>query len=184
VSRVSGLRSSDQPGAEAFAPLQGPCVIGRAFGAGLRNFTPTILGLFGHRSLPQGDDEALRGGGRRWCSSPKPETRVFAPSSRFPLLRGRRVLACMSRRPAVCRQQDLRPLGGRLRPAVFGSLRPLRGLRRRIRRLADRRFSIGDFVLNPAVSCRDDCDQWRCATASCTLGAAGLPDEKATPPCC
>jgi len=139
---VSGLRLdviSLAP--EAFAPLQGLGVIGRAFGAGLAELHTHNPRDFATDRYRKVDDEPY-GGGAGMVLKPEP---VFAAFESIPLLPRRRVLL-MSPQGQPLRQEDLRRWAG-----DYGQLVLLcghyEGFDERIRGLADEEVSIGDFVL-------------------------------------
>lgn len=126
---------------EAFAPLQGLGVIGRAFGAGLAELHTHNPRDFATDRYRKVDDEPY-GGGAGMVLKPEP---VFAAFESIPLLPRRRVLL-MSPQGQPLRQEDLRRWAG-----DYGQLVLLcghyEGFDERIRGLADEEVSIGDFVL-------------------------------------
>jgi len=170
---VSGLRLdviSLAP--EAFAPLQGLGVIGRAFGAGLAELHTHNPRDFATDRYRKVDDEPY-GGGAGMVLKPEP---VFAAFESIPLLPRRRVLL-MSPQGQPLQQQDLRRWAG-----DYGQLVLLcghyEGFDERIRGLADEEVSIGDFVLTggelPAMTVINGVVR----LLPGTLGAAASLDEE------
>ncbi len=126
---------------EAFAPLQGLGVIGRAFGAGiaeLHSHNPRDFALDRYRKV---DDEPY-GGGAGMVLKPEP---IYAAFEAIPVLERRRVLL-MSPQGQVLRQADLQRWATDYNQIVF-LCGHYEGFDERIRSLADEEVSIGDFVL-------------------------------------
>ncbi|MEB3255101.1 MAG: tRNA (guanosine(37)-N1)-methyltransferase TrmD [Synechococcaceae cyanobacterium] len=126
---------------EAFAPLHGPGVIGRAFAAGiaeLHTHNPRDFALDRYRKV---DDEPY-GGGAGMVLKPEP---VFAAFESVPVLPRRRVLL-MSPQGRPMQQVDLRRWAGSCDQLVL-LCGHYEGFDERIRSLADEEVSIGDFVL-------------------------------------
>jgi tRNA (guanine37-N1)-methyltransferase len=126
---------------EAFAPLHGPGVIGRAFAAGiaeLHTHNPRDFALDRYRKV---DDEPY-GGGAGMVLKPEP---VYAAFEALPVLPRRRVLL-MSPQGRPLQQADLRRWaeGSDQLVLLCGHYE---GFDERIRQLADEEVSIGDFVL-------------------------------------
>ena len=157
---------------EAFAPLQGLGVIGRAFGAGLAELHTHNPRDFATDRYRKVDDEPY-GGGAGMVLKPEP---VFAAFESIPLLPRRRVLL-MSPQGQPLRQEDLRRWAG-----DYGQLVLLcghyEGFDERIRGLADEEVSIGDFVLTggelPAMTVINGVVR----LLPGTLGAAASLDEE------
>ncbi|APD49567.1 MULTISPECIES: tRNA (guanosine(37)-N1)-methyltransferase TrmD [Synechococcaceae] len=157
---------------EAFAPLQGLGVIGRAFGAGLAELHTHNPRDFATDRYRKVDDEPY-GGGAGMVLKPEP---VFAAFESIPLLPRRRVLL-MSPQGQPLQQQDLRRWAG-----DYGQLVLLcghyEGFDERIRGLADEEVSIGDFVLTggelPAMTVINGVVR----LLPGTLGAAASLDEE------
>ena len=126
---------------EAFAPLQGLGVIGRAFGAGLAELHTHNPRDFATDRYRKVDDEPY-GGGAGMVLKPEP---VFAAFESIPLLPRRRVLL-MSPQGQPLRQEDLRRWAGDYDQLVL-LCGHYEGFDERIRGLADEEVSIGDFVL-------------------------------------
>ena len=126
---------------EAFAPLQGLGVIGRAFAAGraeLHVHNPRDFATDRYRKV---DDEPY-GGGAGMVLKPEP---VFAAYESIPPQPRRRTLL-MSPQGQPLRQQDLRRWATDYDQLVF-LCGHYEGFDERIRSLADEEVSIGDFVL-------------------------------------
>lgn len=126
---------------EAFAPLQGLGVIGRAFAAGraeLHVHNPRDFATDRYRKV---DDEPY-GGGAGMVLKPEP---VFAAYESIPTQPRRRTLL-MSPQGQPLRQQDLRRWAADYDQLVF-LCGHYEGFDERIRSLADEEVSIGDFVL-------------------------------------
>jgi tRNA (guanine37-N1)-methyltransferase len=126
---------------EAFAPLRGLGVIGRAFAAGiaeLHTHNPRDHATDRYRKV---DDEPY-GGGAGMVLKPEP---VFAAFEALPRLPRRRVLL-MSPQGQPLRQADLRRWAADHDQLVF-LCGHYEGFDERIRSLADEEVSIGDFVL-------------------------------------
>ena len=126
---------------EAFAPLQGLGVIGRAFAAGraeLHVHNPRDFATDRYRKV---DDEPY-GGGAGMVLKPEP---VFAAYESIPTQPRRRTLL-MSPQGQPLRQQDLRRWATDYDQLVF-LCGHYEGFDERIRSLADEEVSIGDFVL-------------------------------------
>ena len=126
---------------EAFSPLQGLGVIGRAFAAGraeLHVHNPRDFATDRYRKV---DDEPY-GGGAGMVLKPEP---VFAAYESIPTQPRRRTLL-MSPQGQPLRQQDLRRWAADYDQLVFLSGH-YEGFDERIRSLADEEVSIGDFVL-------------------------------------
>ena len=126
---------------EAFAPLQGLGVIGRAFAAGraeLHIHNPRDFATDRYRKV---DDEPY-GGGAGMVLKPEP---VFAAYESIPTQPRRRTLL-MSPQGQPLRQQDLRRWATDYDQLVF-LCGHYEGFDERIRSLADEEVSIGDFVL-------------------------------------
>jgi tRNA (guanine-N1)-methyltransferase len=126
---------------EAFAPLLGLGVIGRAFGAGiaeLHTHNPRDYATDKYRKV---DDEPY-GGGAGMVLKPEP---VFAAFGAIPVLPRRRVLL-MSPQGQPLLQADLRRWATNYDQLVF-LCGHYEGFDERIRPLADEEVSIGDFVL-------------------------------------
>ena len=126
---------------EAFAPLQGLGVIGRAFAAGraaLHVHNPRDFAADRYRKV---DDEPYGGGGGMVL---KPEP-VYAAVEAIPVLPRRRVLL-MSPQGKPLEQADLRRWAANYDQLVF-LCGHYEGFDERIRSLADEEVSIGDFVL-------------------------------------
>jgi len=170
---VSGLRLdviSLAP--EAFAPLQGLGVIGRAFGAGLAELHTHNPRDFATDRYRKVDDEPY-GGGAGMVLKPEP---VFAAFESIPLLPRRRVLL-MSPQGQPLRQEDLRRWAGDYDQLVL-LCGHYEGFDERIRGLADEEVSIGDFVLTggelPAMTVINGVVR----LLPGTLGAAASLDEE------
>jgi tRNA (guanine-N1)-methyltransferase len=126
---------------EAFAPLQGLGVIGRAFAAGrakLHVHNPRDFATDRYRKV---DDEPY-GGGAGMVLKPEP---VYAAVESIPVLPRRRVLL-MSPQGKPLEQADLRRWATDYDQLVF-LCGHYEGFDERIRALADEEVSIGDFVL-------------------------------------
>jgi tRNA (guanine-N1)-methyltransferase len=126
---------------EAFAPLQGLGVIGRAFAAGraeLHVHNPREFATDRYRKV---DDEPY-GGGAGMVLKPEP---VYAAVESIPVLQRRRVLL-MSPQGKPLEQADLRRWAADHDQLVF-LCGHYEGFDERIRALADEEVSIGDFVL-------------------------------------
>ena len=126
---------------EAFSPLQGLGVIGRAFAAGraeLHVHNPRDFATDRYRKV---DDEPY-GGGAGMVLKPEP---VFAAYESIPTQPRRRTLL-MSPQGQPLRQQDLRRWAADYDQLVF-LCGHYEGFDERIRSLADEEVSIGDFVL-------------------------------------
>ena len=126
---------------EAFAPLQGLGVIGRAFAAGraeLHVHNPRDYATDRYRKV---DDEPY-GGGSGMVLKPEP---VFAAVEAIERLPRRRVLL-MSPQGQPLQQADLRRWACEYDQLVF-ICGHYEGFDERIRTLADEEVSIGDFVL-------------------------------------
>jgi tRNA (guanine-N1)-methyltransferase len=126
---------------EAFAPLRGLGVIGRAFAAGraeLHVHNPRDYATDRYRKV---DDEPY-GGGAGMVLKPEP---VYAAVEAIPVLPRRRVLL-MSPQGKPLEQADLRRWAADYEQLVF-LCGHYEGFDERIRALADEEVSIGDFVL-------------------------------------
>ncbi|MGA0022970.1 MAG: tRNA (guanosine(37)-N1)-methyltransferase TrmD, partial [Vulcanococcus sp.] len=126
---------------EAFTPLQGLGVIGRAFAAGraaLHVHNPRDYATDRYRKV---DDEPY-GGGAGMVLKPEP---VYAAVEAIPVLPRRRVLL-MSPQGKPLQQADLRRWAADYDQLVF-LCGHYEGFDERIRALADEEVSIGDFVL-------------------------------------
>ena len=126
---------------EAFVPLLGLGVIGRAFGAGiaeLHTHNPRDYATDRYRKV---DDEPY-GGGAGMVLKPEP---VYAAFGSIPVLPRRRVLL-MSPQGQPLLQADLRRWATDYDQLVF-LCGHYEGFDERIRPLADEEVSIGDFVL-------------------------------------
>jgi tRNA (guanine37-N1)-methyltransferase len=126
---------------EAFEPLLGLGVIGRAFGAGiaeLHTHNPRDFARDKHRKV---DDEPY-GGGAGMVLKPEP---VYAAVEAIPVLPRRRVLL-MSPQGSLLHQSDLRRWATTYEQLVL-ICGHYEGFDERIRVLADEEVSIGDFVL-------------------------------------
>ena len=126
---------------EAFAPLAGLGVIGRAFAAGiaeLHTHNPREFATDRYRKV---DDEPY-GGGAGMVLKPEP---VFAAVEAIPVLPRRRVLL-MTPQGQPLRQADLRRWAAEYDQLVL-LCGHYEGFDERIRSLADEEVSIGDFVL-------------------------------------
>ena len=126
---------------EAFAPLQGLGVIGRAFTAGIAELhchNPRDFALDRYRKV---DDEPY-GGGAGMVLKPEP---IYAAFEAIPALERRRVLL-MSPQGRPLHQDDLRRWASNYDQLVF-LCGHYEGFDERIRPLADEEVSIGDFVL-------------------------------------
>jgi tRNA (guanine-N1)-methyltransferase len=126
---------------EAFAPLEGLGVIGRAFSAGIAELhchNPREFALDRYRKV---DDEPY-GGGAGMVLKPEP---VYAAFEAIPALSERRVLL-MSPQGHPLQQADLRRWATRYHQLVL-ICGHYEGFDERIRALADEEVSIGDFVL-------------------------------------
>ena len=126
---------------EAFAPLQGLGVIGRAFAAGraeLHVHNPRDFATDRYRKV---DDEPY-GGGAGMVLKPEP---VYAAVEAIPVLPRRRVLL-MSPQGKPLQQADLRRWATEYEQLLF-LCGHYEGFDERIRALADEEGSIGDFVL-------------------------------------
>ena len=126
---------------EAFAPLLGLGVIGRAFAAGiaaLQTHNPRDFATDKYRKV---DDEPY-GGGAGMVLKPEP---VFAAVEAITVLPRRRVLL-MSPQGSPLQQSDLRRWASGYDQLVL-ICGHYEGFDERIRSLADEEVSIGDFVL-------------------------------------
>jgi tRNA (guanine37-N1)-methyltransferase len=126
---------------EAFAPLQGLGVIGRAFRAGiasLHTHNPRDFATDRYRKV---DDEPY-GGGAGMVLKPEP---VFAAVESLPVLPRRRVLL-LSPQGRLLQQSDLQRWADSTDQLVL-LCGHYEGFDERIRTLADEEVSIGDFVL-------------------------------------
>jgi tRNA (guanine37-N1)-methyltransferase len=126
---------------EAFAPLLGLGVIGRAFTAGIAELhlhNPRDHALDRYRKV----DDIPYGGGSGMVLKPEP---VFAAVEAIPVLPRRRVLL-MSPQGKRLEQADLRRWAGGYDQLVF-LCGHYEGFDERIRSLAEEEVSIGDFVL-------------------------------------
>ncbi|MEI6830559.1 MAG: tRNA (guanosine(37)-N1)-methyltransferase TrmD [Synechococcaceae cyanobacterium ELA445] len=126
---------------EAFAPLQGLGVIGRAFRAGiasLHTHNPRDFATDRYRKV---DDEPY-GGGAGMVLKPEP---VFAAMESLPVLPRRRVLL-LSPQGQLLQQSDLQRWADSSDQLVL-LCGHYEGFDERIRTLADEEVSIGDFVL-------------------------------------
>jgi len=126
---------------EAFAPLQGLGVIGRAFAAGIAELhchNPRDYALDRYRKV---DDEPY-GGGAGMVLKPEP---IYAAFEAIPITEKRRVLL-MSPQGQPLRQDDLKRWASSYDQMVF-LCGHYEGFDERIRPLADEEVSIGDFVL-------------------------------------
>jgi tRNA (guanine37-N1)-methyltransferase len=126
---------------EAFAPLMGVGVIGRAFSAGiaeLHTHNPRDHATDRYRKV---DDEPY-GGGAGMVLKPEP---VFAAVEAIPILPKRRVLL-MTPQGRPLRQRDLNRWATQYQQLVL-LCGHYEGFDERIRSLADEEVSIGDFVL-------------------------------------
>jgi tRNA (guanine37-N1)-methyltransferase len=126
---------------EAFAPLQGLGVIGRAFRAGiasLHTHNPRDFATDRYRKV---DDEPY-GGGAGMVLKPEP---VFAAVESLPVLPRRRVLL-LSPQGRLLQQSDLQRWADSSDQLVL-LCGHYEGFDERIRTLADEEVSIGDFVL-------------------------------------
>ena len=126
---------------EAFAPLLGLGVIGRAFKAGIAELNlhnPRDYATDKYKKV----DDIPYGGGAGMGLKPEP---VFAAVEAIPVLPRRRVLL-MSPQGQPLKQADLRRWAGDYEQLVF-LCGHYEGFDERIRTLADEEVSIGDFVL-------------------------------------
>lgn len=126
---------------EAFAPLAGLGVIGRAFAAGiaeLQTHNPRDFATDRYRKV---DDEPY-GGGAGMVLKPEP---VFAAVEAIPLLNPRRTLL-MTPQGRPLQQADLQRWASGHRQLVL-LCGHYEGFDERIRCLADEEVSLGDFVL-------------------------------------
>jgi tRNA (guanine-N1)-methyltransferase len=126
---------------EAFTPLQGLGVIGRAFAAGIAEMhchNPRDYALDRYRKV---DDEPY-GGGAGMVLKPEP---IYAAFEAIPITEKRRVLL-MSPQGQPLRQDDLKRWARSYDQLVF-LCGHYEGFDERIRPLADEEVSIGDFVL-------------------------------------
>jgi tRNA (guanine-N1)-methyltransferase len=126
---------------EAFAPLQGLGVIGRAFAAGIAELhchNPRDYALDRYRKV---DDEPY-GGGAGMVLKPEP---IYAAFEAIPITEKRRVLL-MSPQGQPLLQDDLKRWAKSYNQLVF-LCGHYEGFDERIRPLADEEISIGDFVL-------------------------------------
>ena len=126
---------------EAFAPLQGLGVIGRAFAAGRAELHVHNPRDFANDRYRKVDDEPY-GGGAGMVLKPEP---VYAAVEAIPVLPRRRVLL-MSPQGKPLQQADLRRWATEYEQLVF-LCGHYEGFDERIRALADEEVSIGDFVL-------------------------------------
>ena len=126
---------------EAFAPLLGLGVIGRAFKAGIAELhlhNPRDYATDRYKKV----DDIPYGGGAGMVLKPEP---VFAAVEAIPVLPRRRVLL-MSPQGQPLKQADLRRWAADYDQLVF-LCGHYEGFDERIRSLADEEVSIGDFVL-------------------------------------
>ena len=126
---------------EAFAPLLGLGVIGRAFKAGIAELhlhNPRDYATDKYKKV----DDIPYGGGAGMVLKPEP---VFAAVEAIPVLPRRRVLL-MSPQGQPLKQADLRRWAADYEQLVF-LCGHYEGFDERIRSLADEEVSIGDFVL-------------------------------------
>ena len=126
---------------EAFAPLQGLGVIGRAFSAGIAELhchNPRDYALDRYRKV---DDEPY-GGGAGMVLKPEP---IYAAFEAIPIREKRRVLLMSPQGQPLC-QDDLKRWARSYDQLVF-LCGHYEGFDERIRPLADEEVSIGDFVL-------------------------------------
>ena len=126
---------------EAFSPLAGLGVIGRAFAAGIAELhchNPRDYALDRYRKV---DDEPY-GGGAGMVLKPEP---IYAAFEAIPVAKPRRVLL-MSPQGQPLRQSDLQRWASDYSQLVF-LCGHYEGFDERIRPLADEEVSIGDFVL-------------------------------------
>lgn len=126
---------------EAFAPLLGLGVIGRAFKAGIAELhlhNPRDYATDKYKKV----DDIPYGGGAGMVLKPEP---VFAAVEAIPVLARRRVLL-MSPQGQPLKQADLRRWATAYDQLVF-LCGHYEGFDERIRSLADEEVSIGDFVL-------------------------------------
>ncbi|MFM7549262.1 MAG: tRNA (guanosine(37)-N1)-methyltransferase TrmD [Cyanobacteriota bacterium] len=126
---------------EAFTPLLGLGVIGRAFQAGIAELhlhNPRDYATDRYKKV----DDIPYGGGAGMVLKPEP---VFAAVEAIPVLPRRRVLL-MSPQGQPLKQADLRRWAGGYEQLVF-LCGHYEGFDERIRSLADEEVSIGDFVL-------------------------------------
>jgi tRNA (guanine-N1)-methyltransferase len=126
---------------EAFAPLQGLGVIGRAFKAGIAELHCQNPRDFAQDRYRKVDDEPY-GGGAGMVLKPEP---VYAAFEAIPIKDRRRVLL-MSPQGQRLRQADLRRWATNYDQLVL-ICGHYEGFDERIRSLADEEVSIGDFVL-------------------------------------
>ena len=126
---------------EAFAPLEGLGVIGRAFSAGIAELhchNPRDFALDRYRKV----DDQPYGGGAGMVLKPEP---VYAAFEAIPALSERRVLL-MSPQGQPLQQTDLRRWARHYHQLVL-ICGHYEGFDERIRTLADEEVSLGDFVL-------------------------------------
>ena len=126
---------------EAFSPLAGLGVIGRAFASGIAELhchNPREYALDRYRKV---DDEPY-GGGAGMVLKPEP---IYAAFEAIPVASPRRVLL-MSPQGQPLRQSDLQRWASDYSQLVF-LCGHYEGFDERIRPLADEEVSIGDFVL-------------------------------------
>jgi len=126
---------------EAFSPLAGLGVIGRAFASGIAELhchNPREYALDRYRKV---DDEPY-GGGAGMVLKPEP---IYAAFEAIPVAEPRRVLL-MSPQGQPLRQADLQRWASDYSQLVF-LCGHYEGFDERIRPLADEEVSIGDFVL-------------------------------------
>ncbi len=126
---------------EAFAPLLGLGVIGRAFAAGIATLHTHNPRDFAEGKYRKVDDEPY-GGGAGMVLKPEP---VFAAVEAIPVLPRRRTLL-MSPQGKPLQQADLQHWATGLDQLVL-ICGHYEGFDERIRTLADEEISIGDFVL-------------------------------------
>jgi len=126
---------------EAFAPLQGLGVIGRAFRAGIASLHTHNPREFATDRYRKVDDEPY-GGGAGMVLKPEP---VFAAMESLPVLPRRRVLL-LSPQGQLLQQSDLQRWADSSDQLVL-LCGHYEGFDERIRTLADEEVSIGDFVL-------------------------------------
>ena len=126
---------------EAFAPLLGLGVIGRAFAAGIAELHTHNPRDFATDKYKKVDDDPY-GGGAGMVLKPEP---VYAAVEAIPALPRRRVLL-MSPQGKPLEQADLRRWASDVEQLVL-ICGHYEGFDERIRALADEEVSIGDFVL-------------------------------------
>ncbi len=126
---------------EAFAPLRGAGVIGRALAAGIAELHTHNPRDFASDRYRKVDDEPY-GGGAGMVLKPEP---VYAAVESIPALQPRRVLLMSPQGRRLC-QADLQRWARDCRQLVL-VCGHYEGFDERIRLLADEEVSIGDFVL-------------------------------------